>query len=127
MEDIVGISLADEMIHEHYDENGEVLPAYGFFNNKDYDEIQPKDCVRILYSMKANGSLKSQIHGNAYSRLSSGKVRFLITEQEAKSALLSTKVGQKMTPEERTKRLMPHEMTSRLFDEMSKRYWTLSL
>lgn len=69
--------------------------------------------------MKANGPLNSKIHGNAYSRVNSGGVRFLIKEQEAKSALLSTKIGQKMSTEERVQRLLPHEMTTRLFNEMA--------
>ena len=46
-------------------------------------------------------------------------VRFLISEQEARTALLATKVGQKMSTEERIKRLMPHELTTKLFEEMS--------
>ena len=33
--------------------------------------------------------------------------------------MLSTKVGQKMSPEKRIQRLLPHEMTTRLFDEMA--------
>ena len=46
-------------------------------------------------------------------------VRFLIKEQEAKSALMSTKVGQKMSTIQRVKRIMPHEMTTKLFEEMA--------
>ena len=46
-------------------------------------------------------------------------VRFLIKEQEAKNALLSTKQGQKMTVMQRVQRLMPHEMTTKLFEEMA--------
>ena len=95
------------------------MPAYGFFNNDDYRKIQPKDAPQILYSLKANGPLNSKIHSNAYSRINSGMVRFLITEQDARLALLNTKVGQKMSTEERIKRLMPHELTTKLFEEMS--------
>ena len=115
----LGVGLADEMIKEHYDENGQLLPAYGFFNNDDYKKVQPKNAICILYSMKANGPLNSQIHGATYARINGGMVNFLIKEQEAKSALLSTQVGQKMSIEQRIKRLMPHEMTSSLFDEMA--------
>ncbi len=115
----LGVGLADEMIRGQMDENGEVLPPYGFINDDEYKKIQPKDAICILYGIKANGPLNSQIHGNAYSRLTSGKVRFLIKEQEAKSALLATKAGQKMTVEQRVRRLMPHEMTTRLFEEMA--------
>ena len=115
----LGVGLADELIKDQYDENGKLLPAYGFINDDNYKKIQPMDAPQILYGIKANGPLNSKIHGNCYSRINSGLVRFLIKEQEAKSALLSTKVGQKMSTEERIKRLMPHEMTTRLFEEMS--------
>lgn len=115
----LGIGFGDEMIQTQYDEFGKEYPALGFFNDDDYKKVQPKGVNCILYGIKANGPLNSKIHGNAYSRVNSGSVRFLIKESEAKSALLSTKVGQKMSVEERVKRLMPHEMTSRLFDEMA--------
>lgn len=46
-------------------------------------------------------------------------VRFLIKEQEAKNALMSTKIGQKMSVYKRVQRLLPHEMTTKLFEEMA--------
>ena len=107
------------MIREHYDEFGNFYPAYGFNNDDDYLKIQPKEAIRILYGIKANGPLNSKIHGNAYTRINGGMVRFLIKEQEAKNALLSTKQGQKMTVMQRVQRLMPHEMTTKLFEEMA--------
>ena len=115
----LGLGMADEMIQEQVDEFGNVYPAYGFMNDDDYLKIQPKDAICILYGIKANGPLNSKIHGNAYTRLNGGLVRFLIKEQEAKNALLSTKVGQKMTVTQRVQRLMPHEMTTKLFEEMA--------
>lgn len=115
----LGVGLGDEMIRSQYDEMGEFYPAYAFMNDDEYRKTQPSDAPKILYSLKANGPLKAKIHGNTYQRLSSGLVRFLIKEQEAKSALLATKVGQKMSVEQRVKRLMPHEMTTRLFEEMA--------
>lgn len=115
----LGVGIADEMIRTHLDASGKELPAYGFFNNDDYKKIQPHDSIPILYSLKANGPLNSKIHGNAYSRIYGGMVRFLISEQDARASLLATKVGQKMKLEERVKRLMPHELTTKLFEEMS--------
>lgn len=115
----LGLGLADEMIKPHYDAHGRELPAYGFFNNADYKKIQPKNAIPILYSMKANGPLKSKINSNAYARLNSGMVRFLISEQEARVFLLATKAGQKMTMRDRVQRLMPHEQTSKLFNEIA--------
>ena len=115
----LGIGLADEMIKPQTDEIGNTYPAYGFFNNDDYKKIQPKDAACILYSMKANGPLNTKIHSNVFARLNGGLVKFLITEQEARSALLATKAGAKMPYEKRVKRLMPHELTTKLFEEMA--------
>lgn len=115
----LGVGLADEMIKPQYDEMGEFYPAYAFSNDESYYSIQPKDAPKILYGIKANGPLNSKIHGNAYARLTSGMVRFLIKEQEAKNALMSTQVGQKMSVYKRVERLLPHEMTTKLFEEMA--------
>lgn len=107
------------MIREQIDDNGEIFPAYGFKNDSNYQKIQPKDCSCVLYGIKANATTNSEIHSNAYTRISSGSVKFLIKEQEAKSILLSTKTGQKMSPEQRIERLLPHEMTTLLCQEMA--------
>lgn len=115
----LGVGLADEMIRVQVDSDGVAYPAYGFTNDKVYKQVQPKDAICILYGIKANSTTNSQIHSNAFARLSSGMVRFLISEQEAKTMLMSTKKGQSMDEVERVKRLMPHEMTTKLFNEMS--------
>ena len=107
------------MIRSQLDENGKELPPLGFFNDDSYKKVQPKDAPQILYSLKANGPLNSKIHSNVYSRLSSGMIRFLISEQDARASLLATKAGQKMSTEDRIKRLMPHELTTKLFEEMA--------
>ena len=118
------------MIRTSVNEKGEVLPAYGFINDPVYKKIQPQDAPCILYGIKAgNSSIKandkspsvsnSDVNSNVYTRITSGRVRFLIKEQDAKSALLSTKVGQKMSQEQRIKRLMPHELTTKLFEEIA--------
>ena len=115
----LGVGLADEMIKPQVDELGEYYPAYAFANDENYYAIQPKNAPKILYGIKANGPLNSKIHGNAYSRLSSGLVKFLVTEQEAKSSLMSTAAGQKMSIVKRVERILPHEMTTKLFEEMA--------
>ena len=107
------------MIKPQYDDMGEFYPPYGFINDESYFTIQPREAMKILYGIKANGPLNSKIHGNAYSRLTSGMVRFLIKEQEAKNALMSTMTGQKMSVYKRVERLLPHEMTTKLFEEMA--------
>lgn len=126
----LGVGLADEMIRESITETGEILPAYGFINDPVYKKIQPPNAECILYGIKAgNSSIKpndkspavsnSEVNSNIFTRITSGKVRFLIKEQEAKSILLSTKKGKKMTPEQRIERLLPHELTTKLFEEIA--------
>lgn len=116
----VGIGLLDFMIRPTIDpETGEIYPPYGVFNDKEYAKIQPADCEKIIYSLKANATTVNQIHSNCYTRINSGLVKFLIKETEAKNKLLSTKKGQKMSLEARVNRIMPHEMTTKLFDEMA--------
>lgn len=115
----IGYGLAEEMTRSQLGADGTIYPPYGFFNDDDLKKIQPKEAAPIFYGIKASGSLKAKIQSNTYTRLNSGMVRFLVKEQEAKSALLATAKGQKMTLEERKLRLIPHEMTTLLFNEMS--------
>ena len=58
------------------------------------------------------------MHSNLYSKVYSGSINFLISEQDAKVKLLSTKKGQRLRPEQRIQRLMPHELTSILINEI---------
>ena len=97
---------------------GEVLPAYGFFNRKEYLTIQPRDSINILYGIKANSQINNAMHSALYSKIYSGCLNFLISEKKAKDKLNSTIKGRKMTPEQKVARLMPHELTSRLIDEI---------
>lgn len=115
----LGVAFADNMIKETFDpERNIFLPAYGFFNRDEYENIQPRKCEKILYGIKANGQLNSDMHSTLYSKIYSGYVNFLISEQEAKTKLMATKVGQRMRPEQRIARLMPHELTSILINEI---------
>lgn len=114
----LGIGLADLLIQEQIDNDGAILPAYSFNNDKSYQDIQSPSAPKILYSLKANQQLNSQMYSNCYSRIQSGLVDFLIEEREARSRLLGTKVGQKMSLFERTRLLLPYEMTGKLFAEM---------
>lgn len=115
----LGVGFGEIMTQVQFAPDGHTLPSYGFINDENFKKTQPADAIPLLYSFKASGPLKSSVHGNCYSRLNGGLVHFLIKEGEAKSALLSTAIGQKMSVEARVKRLMPHEMTTKLFEEMS--------
>ena len=114
----IGAGIIDNMVETQTDEFGVTYPAYGVFNDPDYLKIQPPEAERIIYAFKANSKINSEMFGNCYSRIESGLVDFLVKEQDARSKLLSTKKGQKMSVEQKTKFLMPYEMTSKLFEEM---------
>lgn len=113
----LGVGLLDFMSKEQITDSG-TYPAYGVFNDDDFKRTQPKDCIPLIYMLRATPKLNSQIHGNCFFKINSGKVFFLMKEQEIKNKLYASKKGQRMTLEERAARLMPHEMTTRLFEEM---------
>ena len=115
----LGIGFADFMIKETYDPvANEILPAYGFFNREEYLSVQPRNCPKILYGLKASSQINSEMHSALYTKVYSGCVNFLISERKAKDKINATKVGQRMTPEQKIMRLMPHEMTSQLIKEI---------
>ena len=114
----LGAGLMDFMVKPTMGD-GMVYPAYCSFNDDDYAKKLYPDAIPIVYVLKSNGTLDGKIHANCYTVINSGQVYFLAREQEVKNKLLATKVGQKMKLEERMKRLYPHEMTTRLFEEMS--------
>ena len=114
----LGVGLADLLIQTQVAPDGTVYGPLGFANDDDYKQIQPADAPRILRSFKATKAINSEMFGNCYSRIDAGLVDFLIKDQEARSKLLATKKGQKMSLEQKTKFLMPYEMTTKLFEEM---------
>ena len=115
----VGAPFGDLMIKESYDDKtGITYPPYGFMNRDEYLANQPRGCQRILYGIKANAQINSDMHAMLYSKIYSGQLRFLISEQQAKNKLISTIKGAKMSPEEQNKRLQPHILTTILLKEI---------
>lgn len=115
----IGVFFADQMIKETVDPiTGRVYPAYAFFNREEYLKLQPKNAPKILFGIKANAQINSEMHSILYAKIDTGKLNFLISEQDAKSKIMATQVGQRMSPEKRIERLMPHELTSILINEM---------
>ena len=116
----LGVGLLDFMVRPTVDgTTGVTYPPYGSFNDDSYLKIQPKDCAKIIYVIKANNTLDGKIHGNCYSRLTSGLVQFLVNERVAKNKLMEHKSYNNLSLNKKVLRLMPHELTSDLFEEMS--------
>lgn len=124
----LGAGLMDAMVVESYDpETGEKYPPYYGFNldqhlppGKKSVSDEPIEAQNaIIYEMKSNDKLESEMLSNMYSRICGGFISLLAQENIIKSKLLATISGQKMTLYDRRVFLLPYEMTSRLIDELN--------
>lgn len=120
----LGVGLVDFMLKAQVDpESGETLPPFGVENTDEYEEYRkynkgPDVEQDAMYLIKANAPINTEAYTYAQTQMSSGKVKFLIDEQAAKTKLMSTKVGQNMTVDQRNEYLIPFTLTSRLKDQM---------
>ena len=122
----LGIGLIDYMVKPSIDpESGDTLPDFGVYGGtqedaaEEYKKYRTPDCEEnAIYILKANAPINTEAHANTQVNLSSGKVKMLIDERDAKIKLLGTKVGQNMKPEERSIYLKPFTLTSILKEEM---------
>ena len=122
----VGAGLVDFMVTDQIDpETGDVLPNFGVagatYDNweKDYKNFKsPITEENALYLIKANAPINTEAHTYAQTQMSSGKLKFLIDENQAKVKLLGTKMGQAMDPEKRAEYLMPFTQTTILREQM---------
>ena len=116
----MGIGFMDFLAQETPDPaNGKSYPGYCSFNLDSHSKKMYPNCVPLIYGLKASASLQPQIDSNCYAKVFSGRIKFLAREQEIKTRLMESKTGQKMKIEKRVARLIPHEMTTRLFEEMA--------
>ena len=122
----LGIGLIDFMTIAQTDpESGDVLPAFGVEGGTAEDVMEQYKKVKgpeveenALYLIKANAPINTEAYAYARNQMSSGKVKFLIDEQQAKIKLMDTKIGQNMTPDKRNEYLQPFQLTSILKAQM---------
>ena len=120
----LGIGLLDFMVKAQIDpQTGEQLIPFGIDNDEDglyksyfkgVDEYQ-KDAI---FQIKANAPINTEAYSYAQTQLSSGKIKLLIDEGQAKNKLMETKVGQNMSPEQRNNYLKPFVLTDALKAQM---------
>ena len=102
-------------------ETGEVLPPFGVDNDEEglYKKYRTVDTeIDALYIIKANAPINTEAYTYAQTQMSSGKVKFLIDEATAKTKLMSTKVGQNMTIDQRNEFLKPFIVTGILREQL---------
>jgi hypothetical protein len=122
----VGAGFVDFMTKAQIDpETGESLPAFGVSGGTAEDVIEQYKKVRgpevendAMYLIKANAPINTEAHTYVQTQMYSGKVKFLIDENQAKVKLMATKVGQNMSPEKRTEHLWPFTQTTILKEQM---------
>ena len=118
----LGIGLVDYMVKSQIDpETGEVLPDFGVMNDdegfyKKYRTAQTE--MDAMFLIKANAPINTEAYSYCQAQINSGKIKFLIDEQQAKLKLMATKAGQTMDGNARSAYLMPFTLTTILREQM---------
>ena len=118
----LGIGLIDYMVKAQIDpETGDILSDFGIENDEEkfYKKYKTQDTIEnAIYIIKANAPINTEAHSYVQMQLTSGKIKFLIDENQAKTKLLGTKMGQAMEPEKRNEYLKPFVETSILREQL---------
>ena len=122
----LGAGLVDFMVTDQIDpETGEILPNFGVGGatyegwEQDFKKFRTPDTeLDAMYLIKANAPINTEAHSYVQSQLSSGKIKFLIDENQAKVKLMSTKMGQGMDNDKRAEYLKPFTLTTILREQM---------
>ena len=122
----LGAGLVDFMVTDQIDpDTGDILPNFGVGGatwenwEKDFKKFKTPDTeLDAMYLIKANAPINTEAHTYVQTQLSSGKIKFLIDETQAKNKLMTTKVGQAMTPDKRAEYLKPFTLTTVLREQM---------
>lgn len=122
----LGVGLIDFMTKAQIDpDTGESLSAFGVAGGTSEDTLELYKKIKgpevendALFLIKANAPINTEMHTYVQTQLASGKIKFLIDENQAKTKLMSTKVGQNMSPDKRADHLRPFTQTTILKDQM---------
>ena len=122
----LGAGLVDFMLTDQVDpETGDILPNFGVCGatyegwEKEFKKFKtPETEVDAMYLIKANAPINTEAHTYVQTQLASGKIKFLIDETQAKSKLMTTKMGQAMSPDKRAEYLKPFTLTTILREQM---------
>ena len=102
-------------------DSGDILPDFGVMNDEEnfYKKYKTTETEQdAMFLIKANAPINTEAHSYVQTQLSSGKIKFLIDENQAKVKLMSTKVGQNMSADKRAEYLKPFTLTTILREQM---------
>ena len=118
----LGIGLVDYMVKSQVDpETGDILPDFGVENDDEnfYKKYRTANTEHeAMYIIKANAPINTEAYSYTQTQLTSGKVKFLIDENQAKNKLMGTKMGQVMDADKRAEYLKPFVLTTALREQM---------
>lgn len=116
----LGAGLIDALVLPSFGKNGEEYdPIYVSNDPDNYPIPKDKKGEALIFNIKANTTINSEMYSNLYIQINGGNLRLLANERIVKEKLLATKKGQRMNYLVREKFLLPYVMTSRLIDEMN--------
>lgn len=122
----LGAGLIDFMTKGQEDpETGEYLPPFGVEGgtsdefNEQYKKIKgPGVEENAMYLIKANAPINTEAHTYVQTQLVGGKIKLLIDETQAKTKLMTTKMGQEMDAQKRAEYLKPFTLTTILREQL---------
>ena len=123
----LGIGLLDYMVKPQVNvETNETFPDFGVYGGTyddaatEYKKFRTSICEQdAIYIVKATAPINTEMHTTLQAQMTSGKIKFLIDDRVAKAKLMNTKMGQKMTSEQRADYLNPFILTSILKEELT--------
>lgn len=120
----IGIGLVDELVLPTEDpDTGATYPGWGVYND---DPVEPRykqfetdtTIKNVMYAMKANNSINTDLYSYCHNELQAGRLRFLIDENERKSKMDTQTTKQKLGTAARNRALEPYVRTSALREQM---------
>ena len=122
----LGVGLIDFMTKAQIDpDTGDTLIPFGVDGGTAEETMEIYKKIKgpgveenAMYLIKANAPINTEAYSYAQTQMSSGKIKFLIDEQAAKTKLLATKVGQNYNADQRNEYLRPFVLTTSLREQM---------
>lgn len=120
----LGAGLVDELIKPHIDvRTNQYLKPWGVMNDEKgyYTQFKSADMIpQLLYIIKASAPFNTEMYANLQTQLTTGKLRFLIDERQAKMKMDGSRAKKfkDMTEDERIDWIVPFSLTSILKDQM---------
>ena len=116
----LGLGVFDQLVTNLYDtETGISYDAVSCINNEEMaNRCFVEDAPKVIYSIKADAKLNSQMHVFVRDELKRGSLRLLMSENDGRGRFCEIDEFNKMPKEEQMKYLSPYVQTTLLINEM---------